>query len=106
MLLTHHLEQLWLIFGFHIGIVSILMFWGMTEVGVGIVAVNLPTLRPLIRDISLKSVVNSVRSALSLNSMGSALRSALGRSREDGQKGPMSSESNIVNAEDLAYAHG
>ena len=57
------------------GVVSILLFWAMMEMGVAMVAVCLPTLRPLFRNWSLESIIRSVRSAVSLRSMGSSRRS-------------------------------
>ena len=53
-----------------LGIVSILLFWGMMEMGVGMIAVCLPTLRPFFRSWSLESIVRSFRS-ISLRSIGS-----------------------------------
>ena len=44
------------------------MFWGMLEMGVAMVAVCLPTLRPLVHTWSLESIIHSVLSVLSLNS--------------------------------------
>lgn len=57
------------------GGVSILVFWAMMEMGVAVIAVCLPTLRPLFRDWSLESIIKSVRSAVSLRSMGRRRRS-------------------------------
>ena len=57
------------------GVVSILLFWAMMEMGVAMIAVCLPTLRPLFRNLSLESIIRSVRSAVSLRSMGSSRRS-------------------------------
>ena len=51
------------------------MFWGMLEMGVGIVAICLPTLRPLFMGWSPETLMRSVRSVLSLRSMGSSKRS-------------------------------
>ena len=58
-----------------LAVVSILLFWAMMEMGVAMIAVCLPTLRPLFRDWSLESIIRSVRSAVSLRSMGSSRRS-------------------------------
>ena len=57
------------------GVVSILLFWAMMEMGVAMIAVCLPTLRPLFRNWSLESIIRSVRSVVSLRSMGSSRRS-------------------------------
>ena len=57
-----------------LGVVSILLFWAMMEMGVAMIAVCLPTLRPLFRNWSLESIIRSVRSAVSLRSMGSSSR--------------------------------
>jgi hypothetical protein len=51
------------------------MFWSMLELGIAMVASCLPILRPLFNDFSAESVINSIRSALSLNSLGSQNRS-------------------------------
>lgn len=53
------------------------MFWGMMEMGVAMIAICLPTLRPLFRSWSLESIVRSVRSAISLGSLGSGHKSSL-----------------------------
>ncbi|KAL8704394.1 MAG: hypothetical protein Q9225_008089 [Loekoesia sp. 1 TL-2023] len=53
------------------GIVSILMFWGMLEIGVAIIASCLPTLRPLFQGWSPESIIASIRSKISLPSIGS-----------------------------------
>ncbi|SLM35585.1 hypothetical protein LPUS_04890 [Lasallia pustulata] len=45
-----------------------IIFWCMIEAGLGVIAACLPTLRPLLSKISLGSIVNSVRSALSPDS--------------------------------------
>ena len=51
------------------------MFWGMLEIGVAMVAACLPVLRPLFRGWSPESIINSLRSAISLRSMGSGSKS-------------------------------
>lgn len=69
----------------------------MLELGVGMIAICLPTLRPLFRDWSPESIVRSIRSALSLHSIhsggGSPGRST-GRSAKEAQQ--LGSESSIV----------
>jgi hypothetical protein len=55
------------------------LYWSMVEVGVGLLAACLPTLRFLFRGMSPESVVNSIRSVFSLQS----LRSAHSRLHED-----------------------
>jgi hypothetical protein len=54
-----------------IGVVSLLLFWGMVELGVGMIAICLPILRPLFAGWSVEKIVQSVRSAISLRSLGS-----------------------------------
>lgn len=79
-----------------IGVVSLLLFWGMVELGVGMIAICLPTLRPLFRGWSPESIIRSIRSALSLRSIrsdGSGARS-IGRPAKDAQQ--VGSESSIV----------
>jgi hypothetical protein len=65
--------------------VSTVMYWSMIEAGICIVAACLPTIQQLFRGHSLRSVVNSVRSAISLQSLsgsgGSRQRSSASRSR-------------------------
>jgi len=58
-----------------IGVVSLLMFWSMLELGIAMIASCLPILRPLFNNFSPESVINSVRSALSLHSLGSRNKS-------------------------------
>lgn len=80
-----------------IGVVSLLLFWGMIELGVGMIAICLPTLRPLFRGWSPESIIRSIRSALSLRSLhsgGSGPRKSAGRSAKDGQQ--IGSESSII----------
>lgn len=52
-----------------IGVVSLLLFWGMVELGVGMIAICLPTLRPLFAGWSPESIIRSIRSAISLRSI-------------------------------------
>ena len=69
----------------------------MVELGVGMVAICLPTLRPLFRGWSPESIIRSVRSALSLRSIhsgGSSPRRSTGRSAGEAQQ--LGSESSIV----------
>lgn len=87
-----------------IGVVSLLLFWGMLELGVGMIAICLPTLRPLFRDWSPESLIRSIRSALSLHSTRSAGSSpgrSTGRSAKEAQQ--LGSESSIagINMEDI-----
>ncbi|KAL9106899.1 MAG: hypothetical protein Q9227_008147 [Pyrenula ochraceoflavens] len=63
-----------------LGVVSVLLFWGMVELGVGMTAICLPTLRPLFAGWSVESVVRSVRSAISLSSLSSGGKSTHGSS--------------------------
>ncbi|KAK5637481.1 hypothetical protein RRF57_013196 [Xylaria bambusicola] len=46
------------------------MYWSMIEAGLSLIAACLPTTQHLFRGISLASVVASVRSAISLSSLG------------------------------------
>lgn len=59
------------------GIVSILMFWGMLEIGIAMVAACLPVLRPLFQGWSPESIIRSFRSQLSLRSIGSGNKASL-----------------------------
>lgn len=45
------------------------MVWGYVEAGVGVIAACLPTLRPLLNARMPESIMNSVRSKLSINSL-------------------------------------
>lgn len=62
------------IFNEVLGIVSIIMLWGMLEIGVATMASCLPTLRPLFQGWSLKSIIASIRSTIYLRPMGSAYK--------------------------------
>lgn len=53
--------------------VSLILFWPMIEMGVALVTACLPTLRPLLHGLS-ESVIQSIRSNLSLSSLGSKAR--------------------------------
>ena len=82
-----------------IGVVSLLLFWGMVELGVGIIAICLPTLRPLFRGFSPESILRSIRSALSLRSIhsgSSGARRSPGRSAAKEAQQPLGSDSSIV----------
>lgn len=67
----------------------------MIELGVGMIAICLPTLRPLFRGWSPESIIRSIRSALSLRSFhssgGSARRSTGHSAKEAQQSGSKSS---------------
>lgn len=52
-----------------IGVVSLLLFWGMIEIGAGMIAVCLPALRPLLGERYLESMKKSIRFTLSLRSL-------------------------------------
>lgn len=54
-----------------LGIVSILMFWGMLEIGIAMVAACLPVLRPMFQGWSPESIIRSFRSQISVRSIGS-----------------------------------
>ena len=69
----------------------------MVELGVGMIAICLPTLRPLFRGWSPESIIRSIRSALSLNSIhsgGSNARKSTGPSAKEARQ--LGSESSIV----------
>ena len=51
------------------GVVSLVLFWAMIQMGVAVVVASLPTLRPLFHGVSVESVVRSIRSAVSLHSV-------------------------------------
>ncbi|APA08412.1 hypothetical protein sscle_03g031820 [Sclerotinia sclerotiorum 1980 UF-70] len=58
------------------GVETNAMVWSYVEVGVGVVAACLPTLRPIFGSRTPESLVNSVRSAVTLNSLTSSRRRA------------------------------
>ena len=71
-----------------LGIVSLLLFWGMVELGVGMIAICLPTFRPIFKGWSPESIVRSVRSIISLRSVsshhsGGSKRSGASRLKND-----------------------
>jgi len=80
-----------------IGIISILMFWGMLEMGVAMVAVCLPTLRALFQGWSPESIIRTFRSALSLGSSTSKERSYRLSSNKRHKKGE--SEASLADVE-------
>jgi len=61
-----------------IGIDTNVLTWSQVEAGVGIIAACLPTLRPLFMGKAPESIINSLRSALSLNSLTSSVRRRMG----------------------------
>lgn len=71
-----------------IGVISILMFWGMLEMGVAMVTVCLPTLRALFQGWSPESIIRTIRSALSLGSFtlkGRSYRSSSNKCHKRGE---------------------
>jgi len=58
--------------------------WGQIEVGVAIIAACLPTLRPLFNHHSPESLIGSIRSKLSLNSLRSSKSSKQSKSESEG----------------------
>ncbi len=68
-----------------LGIVSILMFWGMLEIGIAMVAACLPVLRPLFQGWSPESIIRSFRSQISLRSIGSGNKASLNAKRSAGR---------------------
>lgn len=82
-----------------IGIISILMFWGMLEMGVAMVAVCLPTLRPLFHGWSPERILHSFLSVLSLSSRSKSYRSFPENQRERGE-----SETSLADAKPSVYA--
>lgn len=54
--------------------VSLILFWPMIEMGVALVTACLPTLRPLLHGLSPESMIQSIRSNLSLSSLRSKAR--------------------------------
>lgn len=71
-----------------IGIISIDLFWAMLELGVGMIAICLPSLRPILSALTLKSLVGLLRSATNLRP--SAAASKYG----DGSTGTSKSQRN------------
>ena len=49
------------------GIVSLMIFWGMLELGVAMIAVCLPTMRPMFKGMGVESMLRSLRSFMSLS---------------------------------------
>ena len=78
------------------GVVTILMFWGMVEVGVALIAACLPTFRPFLRFISIQSIISSVRSALSLRRLNSGSKSGYVSSQDFPRTGSDSSDTGII----------
>ena len=80
-------ERAWRI----IGVVSLILFWAMIQMGVAVTVACLPTLRPLFHGFSPEAIVHSTRSKMSLASLRSK---GSGSSNEiDAERGTTSSES-------------
>ena len=73
------------------------MFWGMLEMGVAMVAICLPALRPLLKGTSLESIMRSFRSILSLGSTASKSKSYRPSKEADHARGE--SETNFANTD-------
>ncbi len=67
-----------------------MMFWSMIEMGIAVVAGCLPTIWPLISNISLDDMMRTVRSVLSLDSLRSAASGSQSRSKSTGRSGSKS----------------
>ena len=68
-----------------IGVVSLLLFWGMLELGVGMIAICLPAFRPLFAGWSPESILRSIRSVITLRSTSSSrssTKASTGRSNK------------------------
>ena len=52
-----------------LGLLSLGMFWSLIETGVAVPVACLPTLRPMFHGLSPRSVINSIRSMISLSSI-------------------------------------
>lgn len=55
-----------------LGLASLGIFWSLIETGVAVPVACLPTLRPLFHGLSPESVMNSIRSVISLSSLHSS----------------------------------
>lgn len=82
-----------------LGIISILMFWGMLEMGVAMVAVCLPTLRPLFHDWTPESVMRSLLSVFPVSSKTKSYRSF-----PDDQRGGGDSDIALADTKSSVYA--
>lgn len=78
--------------------VSTILYWSMIEAGLAIIAACLPTLQFLVRKVSIDSMVNSVRSALSLRSM----RSQQPESRPMGPYTNIQADSEVASSAPIA----
>lgn len=70
-----------------IGIVSLMIFWGQLELGVGMVAVCLPVMRPILKGESVLSALRGLKTFISLpgsSRSGSDFGARFGRSDSDG----------------------
>lgn len=50
-------------------VVGLILFWPMIQMGIALIAICLPTLRPLFQGVSPESVIQSIRSNFSLSSL-------------------------------------
>ncbi|QSZ35672.1 hypothetical protein DSL72_006794 [Monilinia vaccinii-corymbosi] len=64
------------------GVETNAMVWSYVEVGVGVVAACLPTLRPILGSRTPESLINSVRSVVTLDSLSSSARRRAAASQE------------------------
>ena len=87
-----------------IGVVSLLLFWGMVELSVGMIAICLPTLRPLFEGCSVEFVGPRIRAILSLPSMhtgGSEGKISQRRSTKDQERLGLDSSTIRISLQDL-----
>ncbi|KAI9650668.1 hypothetical protein NHQ30_000689 [Ciborinia camelliae] len=89
----------WVIWLTALGVETNAIVWTYVEVGVGVVAACLPTLKPIVNRRTPESIVNSVRSAISLNSLNSAIRSG------GPESGLGNSSTNLKAYEQLSHTH-
>lgn len=82
-----------------IGIDTVVLAWSQVEAGIGVLAACLPTLRPLFMGKAPESLINSLRSALSLHSLGSSGR----RRTESNNNNSATNGSGVEDTSKLVY---
>ena len=86
-----------------IGVVSLWLFCGMIELGVGMIAICLPLLRPLFAGWSAESIIRSLRSRLSLRSVTSSHSGKHGADRLDSDPSTVGMEMDTVVTAQRSY---
>jgi len=90
----------------HLGVVSVILFWAMMQMGIAVTVACLPTLRPLFHGFSPESIIHSIRSRVSLQSLRGKGSDHPYNKNSNNKPGTSRSDSFTALAYDAIYAGG